>query len=264
MFIPDSEDGTIYDQMHDRSLESDFGEKSVAVSELTSALKGLKGNSVLDKIKKCRRRVTSIAVWMQAGRNLGMYATETVPPIMPAETLTAYIQYLDQLSALMVANGADEYPEVLDRFVKFDDQCRIFWGKHEPPEDMKWSLKDAPDKTNQLDVPLQAAMSQRLATFSLSLQASTGAGLVKGSKQFQGLGGGSKPGLNANQVAHSNLMSEFPMVVMKHMVKNVAGGSKQICFTFARDASKCTKGDKCQYHHLCGICGQAHATVDHP
>ena len=264
MFIPDSEDGTIYDQMHDRSLESDFGEKSVAVSELTSALKGLKGNSVLDKIKKCRRRVTSIAVWIQAGRNLGMYATETVPPIMPSETLTAYIQYLDQLSALMIANGADEYPEVLDRFVKFDDQCRIFWGKQEPPEDMKWSLKDAPDKTNQLDVPLQAAMSQRLATFSLSLQASTGAGLVKGSKQFQGLGGGSKPGLNANQVAHSNLMSEFPMVVMKHMVKNVAGGSKQICFSFARNANSCPKGDKCQYHHLCGVCGKDHATVDHP
>ena len=264
MFIPNSEDGSIYDQMHDRSLESDFGEKSVAVSELTSALKGLKGNSVLDKIKKCRRRVTSVAVWMQAGRDLGMYATETVPPIMPAETLTAYIRYLDQLSALMIANGADEYPEVLDRFVKFDDQCRIFWGKNEPPEDMKWSLKDAPDKTNQLDVPLQAAMSQRLATFSLSLQASTGAGLVKGSKQFQGLGGGPKAGLSAEQVAHSNLMSEFPMVVMKHMVKNVAGGSKKICFNFARNASNCTKGDKCLFHHLCGVCGQAHATVDHP
>ena len=264
MFIPDSEDGSIYDQMHDRSLESDFGEKSVAVSELTSALKGLKGNSVLDKIKKCRRRVTSVAVWMQAGRNLGMYATETVPPIMPAETLTAYIQYLDQLSALMIANGADEYPDVLDRFVKFDDQCRIFWGKHEPPEDMKWSLKDAPDKTNQLDVPLQAAMSQRLATFSLSLQASTGAGLVKGSKQFQGLGGGPKAGLSANQVAHSNLMSEFPMVKMQFMVMMSSGKSKQICFNFARDSNMCQKGDKCPYHHKCGVCGQAHATVDHP
>ena len=264
MFIPDSEDGTIYDQMYDRSLDADFGEKSVEVSALTSALKGLKGNSVLDKIKKCRRRVTSVAVWMKAGRDLGMYATETVPPIMPAETLTAYIRYLDQLSALMIANGADDYPEVLDRFVKFDDQCRIFWGKNEPPEDMKWSLQDAPDKTNQLDVPLQAAMSQRLATFSLSLQASTGAGLVKGSKQFQGLGGDPKAGLSANQVAHSNLMSEFPMVVMKHMVKNVAGGSKKICFSFARNASNCTKGDKCQFHHFCGVCGQAHATVDHP
>jgi hypothetical protein len=234
------------------------------VSALTSALKGLKGNSVIDKIKKCRRRVTSIAVWLQAGRSLGMYATETVPPIMPSETLTAYIQYLDQLSALMIANGADEYPEVLDRFVKFDDQCRIFWGKNEPPEDMKWSLKDAPDKTNQLDVPLQAAMSQRLATFSASLQASTGAGLVKGSMQFQGLGGGPNAGLSASQVAHSNLMSEFPMVVMKHMEIKDHGVSKTICFTFARNESKCKKGDNCPYHHKCGICGLAHSTSKHP
>jgi hypothetical protein len=26
----------------------------------------------------------------------------------------------------------------------------------------------------------------------------------------------------------------------------------------------CQKGDKCPYHHKCGVCGQAHATVDHP
>ena len=93
---------------------------------------------------------------------------------------------------------------------------------------MMWDLKNAPDKTNQLDVPLQAAMSLRLATFSQSLQASTGAGLVKGSQQFKGLGGGPNAGLSANQVAHSNLMSEFPMVVMKHMVMNVAGGELQL------------------------------------
>jgi len=60
------------------------------------------------------------------------------------------------------------------------------------------------------------------------------------------------------------LMSEFPMVKMQFMVMMSGGKSKQICFNFARDANMCQKGDKCPYHHKCGVCGQAHATVDHP
>ena len=75
---------------------------------------------------------------------------------------------------------------------------------------MLWDLKNAPDKTNQLDVPLQEAMSLRLATLSQSLQISTGAGIANGSQQFKGLGG-AKPRLSRTQVAHMNMMSDFPL-----------------------------------------------------
>ena len=41
MFILDKDTGSILDEMHERSLDADFGDKSEEVSVLTSALKNL-------------------------------------------------------------------------------------------------------------------------------------------------------------------------------------------------------------------------------
>ena len=149
MFNPDPLESET-DRLHKHCL-------SFSTDSATSAdalIRSLVEHSKSERTKKLRP-ISSRKEWLQAAMELGHFASQTTPPIIPAVCMAKYNLYVLEMDKDMLRNGADSDQEVLKLFVKLDDLLRMNWAISLAPEDHVWDYLSHPLTEKYLRQPLQ-------------------------------------------------------------------------------------------------------------
>eukprot|EP01047_Picozoa_sp_COSAG01_P089257 COSAG01_NODE_21406_length_903_cov_3.878109_1_plen_300_part_01 len=243
------------------------------VSELAQIIQLLGSR---DEVKKQRASITSTQQWYKAAVALCQYARQTTPPIIPMESVMAYMTYIDWFRQLMLNYKADQSKAVLLIFMRFDEAFRLSQARTTAPRDMLWDAKaysQYADFKNKLDEfssrKLSKLESELDSVKSLVKDLTTqlkkvntrapagGSGNGNGSGKGSGKGGDGGQKLTVKERLLKLVSPGGSKAGADHLKKN----GKMACINFSSKGG-CSKAN-CTFSHHCPACGEPHSILEH-